>query len=597
MSESSGVSAQHISLFFWRHVWKYKWRVTGILFMIPASMLTLWFTPTLIVSYILQQVGSGHFVRGDLWVSFGWPLFWYALSSLLSGILLWRIAVFLVWSLEIRVLRDLAREVFDHYMQLSANFHANRFGGSLVSQANKLGGAYVRFIDTTVFNLYGLLLSFLFAAVILWPRVPVVSVLLVVFSLGFMALSVRVHKYVRYLNGKEASAQTKQTGYLADAVTNVLAVKSFAGGDYERERFADVTNQTAHATTKLMRASMKRDAFFASNTIMLGVACLTLAVAGVVLWDASIGTAFLIISYTGVITRNLWEFSQQTLRNYNRAFGDAQEMIEVLAIEPDVKDPPHPEPSRIKRGEIEFKATDFTHPDSREDETLFANLHLKVQSGEKIGLVGPSGSGKTTLTKLLLRFSNVDGGEILIDGQNITHISQDDLRRSIAYVPQEPLLFHRTIGENIAYGNPHASEKMIIEAAKKAYAHEFIALLPNTYDTLVGERGVKLSGGQRQRIAIARAILKDAPILVLDEATSALDSESEKVIQSALWKLMEGRTAIVIAHRLSTIQKMDRIIVLDHGRIIEEGSHHALLKRGGTYAKLWKHQSGGFIKE
>jgi ATP-binding cassette subfamily B protein len=197
----------------------------------------------------------------------------------------------------------------------------------------------------------------------------------------------------------------------------------------------------------------------------------------------------------------------------------------------------------------------------------------------------------------MLRFDDIDAGSISIDGQNIAGVTQHSLRRHIAYVPQEPLLFHRPIKENIAYGLPNASLTAIKAAAKAAHADEFISMLPQAYDTIVGERGVKLSGGQRQRIAIARAILKDAPILVLDEATSALDSESEKVIQSALWKLMEGRTAIVIAHRLSTIQKMDRIIVLDHGRIIEEGSHHALLKRGGTYAKLWKHQSGGFIKE
>ncbi len=225
------------------------------------------------------------------------------------------------------------------------------------------------------------------------------------------------------------------------------------------------------------------------------------------------------------------------------------------------------------------------------------DLNLEIAAGEKIGLVGHSGSGKTTLTKLLLRFNDIDGGEILIDGQNIANITQEDLRKCIAYVPQEPLLFHRTIRENIAYANPEASSKDIEEAAKKAYAQEFIEKLPKGYDTLVGERGVKLSGGQRQRVAIARAILKDAPILILDEATSALDSESEKLIQAALWELMKGRTAIVIAHRLSTIQRMDRILVLNDGEVIEQGKHAELLEKNGTYAKLWAHQSGGFIEE
>jgi ATP-binding cassette subfamily B protein len=211
--------------------------------------------------------------------------------------------------------------------------------------------------------------------------------------------------------------------------------------------------------------------------------------------------------------------------------------------------------------------------------------------------VGHSGSGKTTFTRLLLRFSDIDGGQILIDGQNIAHITQDDLHRHIAYVPQEPLLFHRSIAENIAYGKDEADEATIKKTAELAHAAEFIDNLPKGYETLVGERGVKLSGGQRQRVAIARAMIKDAPILVLDEATSALDSESEKLIQSALWKLMQGRTAIVIAHRLSTIQKMDRIVVLDNGKIVEQGSHQELLKKNGTYAALWAHQSGGFLED
>jgi ATP-binding cassette subfamily B protein len=239
----------------------------------------------------------------------------------------------------------------------------------------------------------------------------------------------------------------------------------------------------------------------------------------------------------------------------------------------------------------------FTHPDSRQDDALFAHLNLTIKASEKIGLVGHSGSGKTTLTKLLLRFSDIDDGKILIDGQNIADITQDALRQQIAYVPQEPLLFHRSIRENIAYGKPEASDTEVTEAARKAHALDFIEKLPQQFDTLVGERGVKLSGGQRQRIAIARAILKDAPILVLDEATSALDSESEKLIQAALWELMKGRTAIVIAHRLSTIQKMDRIVVLHDGEIMEQGTHAKLVENSGIYAQLWAHQSGGFLED
>jgi len=222
---------------------------------------------------------------------------------------------------------------------------------------------------------------------------------------------------------------------------------------------------------------------------------------------------------------------------------------------------------------------------------------LQIKPGERIGLVGVSGSGKTTLTKLLLRFADVEKGEITIDGQNIKKVTQESLRKNIAYVPQETSLFHRSIAENIAYGKPDASQAEIEHAAKLANADEFIKDLPNGYETLVGERGVKLSGGQRQRIAIARAILKDAPILVLDEATSALDSESEALIQGALKELIKDRTSIVIAHRLSTVMNLDKIIVLKDGKIAEAGSHTELLKKGGAYARLWSRQSGAFLDE
>jgi ATP-binding cassette subfamily B protein len=347
----------------------------------------------------------------------------------------------------------------------------------------------------------------------------------------------------------------------------------------------------------LMRATLKREAGFGGIGTALDAVAIVVAVCSIVLFDTNLATVFLILTYTSDILQRLWEFSTQALRDYNRAIGDAQSMLEVLAIEPSIKDPEHPQKSKISKGAITFDNMSFAHTGTNEDDPLFNAMDLRIKASEKIGLIGHSGSGKTTLTRLLLRFSDVSDGAILIDGQNIASISQDDLRKSIAYVPQEPLLFHRSIRENIAYGKPDATEKEIVEAARKAHAMEFIDKLSEGMETLVGERGVKLSGGQRQRIAIARALLKDAPILVLDEATSALDSESEKLIQAALWELMKNRTAIVIAHRLSTVQKMDRILVLEDGEIVEEGTHKQLVEKQGTYAQLWAHQSGGFIED
>jgi ATP-binding cassette subfamily B protein len=306
----------------------------------------------------------------------------------------------------------------------------------------------------------------------------------------------------------------------------------------------------------------------------------------------AISTLILIVNYSMQIMGELWNVNN-IFKGINRVFGDAYEMTEILDMEDAVVDLPGAKPLEVKRGAISYENVEFKHHDAKE--AIFTDFNLDIKPGERIGLVGISGSGKTTLTKLLLRFADVDNGQITIDGQNIKNVQQVSLRESIAYVPQETSLFHRSIAENIAYAKPDATQKEIERAAKLANAHDFIKDLPDGYETLVGERGIKLSGGQRQRIAIARAILKDAPILVLDEATSALDSESEALIQDALVKLMKGRTSIVVAHRLSTIASLDRIIVLDNGKIVEQGTHAQLLKNGGEYNKLWSRQSGAFL--
>jgi ATP-binding cassette subfamily B protein len=259
-----------------------------------------------------------------------------------------------------------------------------------------------------------------------------------------------------------------------------------------------------------------------------------------------------------------------------------------------VVDPPQPEPLRRRASDVRFERVTFAHAGAP---PLFTALDLAVPSGTRLGLVGRSGGGKTTLTRLVLRMMDVQQGRILIGGQDISKLRQSDLRSLIGYVPQDPAMFHRTLRDNIAFARPDATDAQIRQAAQAAHVTEFADALPDGFDTMVGERGVKLSGGQRQRVALARAILRDAPILLLDEATSALDSESEILIQQALWRLMEDRTALVVAHRLSTVARMDQLVVMDHGAIIEKGTHAELLRLGGTYARLWQHQSGGFLDE
>jgi ATP-binding cassette subfamily B protein len=303
---------------------------------------------------------------------------------------------------------------------------------------------------------------------------------------------------------------------------------------------------------------------------------------------------FVSFTYFSSFTQVLWELND-IFRNLESGMSEAAQFTELLLEAPTVLDPVEPQPLAPKDSSIEFDRVTFVH--GRAHEALFDRFDLRVAAGEKVGLVGRSGGGKTTVTHLLLRLMDIDGGVIRVGGQDIATLRQADLRSLIAYVPQDPVMFHRTLRDNIAFGRPEATEEEVRAAADAAHATEFIDDLPLGFDTLVGERGVKLSGGQRQRVAIARAILRRSPILLLDEATSALDSESEALIQPALLSLMEDRTAIVIAHRLSTVQRMDRLIVLDEGRVIEEGAHAELVEAGGTYAALWGHQSGGFLTE
>jgi ATP-binding cassette subfamily B protein len=549
-----------------------------------------------IISEILQSISQGHYSVNALWNSFGTQIIIFIAATVVSRIFGWRLIIWLVWHLELLVVRDVSQESFTHLMNMGANFHANRFSGSLVSQANKLTNAYVRFADAVMFNLYPLIIALIATIAILAPRVPFYAFVLLILSIVFTLGTIVFSKEVRRTNAVESEAQSTQTGYLADSLTNIMAIKSFSATQLEEMNYWKAATHTRKTGIDSMHAAIKRDFYASIITSSITVASILIAVLGIGLFHTDIATTFLIVSYTNAVGQRLWDF-QSVLRNFNRAFGDSADMVKILHITPEVQDVAHAEPSHIRKGLIEFKDVVFTHDGNSKDATLFRGLTFAIKAGEKVGLVGHSGSGKTTLTRLLLRFSDLDSGEINIDGQNIAHLGQDELRAAISYVPQEPLLFHRTIQENIAYGRKDASDADIREATRKAQALGFIEALPHGFETLVGERGVKLSGGQRQRIAIARAILKAAPILVLDEATSALDSESERLIQSALTELMKNRTAIVIAHRLSTVQKLDRIIVLDNGRIVEQGTHKELLTQKGEYSRLWAHQSGGFIEE
>ena len=543
-----------------------------------------------VISLLLTRIQNGTVS----WES-SWPLVvGYLLSQILGTVIGWRVVLWATWTMEVRGMALLVQRVFDHLTEQSIGFHANRFSGALVSQTNKLLGAFEMFWDTIVWALVPIVTGILVAtgvlAFVMWPY----AVFLFVMSVVFIALVFFATRRMRDLTVAEAHAANRMTGFLADVMTNIAAVKAQGSEPDERQTAGEVAEIRTARDLDVMRSFLTFSAGYASVITIINTGAVAAAVLAAGNATIDIGAIYLAVTYTLTVTSQLWSINE-VIRNYNKVIGDAHEMVEILHQPAAVRDRQHTE-LVVTQGSISVQDVTFGH-DGQYDQPLFAHFDLEIAAGEKIGLVGQSGSGKTTLTRLLLRFSDLQAGRICIDGQDIAEVTQRSLRRQISYVPQEPLLFHRSLRENIAYGLPGATEQQVRDAATRAYALDFIESLPDGFNTLVGERGVKLSGGQRQRIAIARAILKDARILVLDEATSALDSESEVHIQQALAQAMAGRTTLVIAHRLSTIQAMDRILVMDDGRIIEQGSHRELLERGGVYAALWAHQSGGFLAE
>lgn len=575
-----------------RRHWRYA---IAIVILVPVGVFLNNFAGAYIISSVIDYFSThGNVPLDQLWPVFHWQIIGFLISALLGELIVWRLILWSVWRLEIKMGYALYNRCFEYLSQQSSQFHAEKFGGSLVSQTNKFVSTYSLFANTLAWSLLPLLSTMIFTLVILGIRAPWFALGLAVIAVLFTFISALSYGKITHLNEASSVADTKLSGQIADMISNILAVKAFSAEKREAHRFHNLNASSAGAAKNLLNATTRRDIGFASSLTALLLMMFISILIGQAVAGITVGTMVLMLTYSMNMFGQLWNING-IARSFNQGYGNALPMAQILTENVAIKDPKYPQVADFKKGEIRFGAVDFKFHDSHE--SLFKNFSLHIKPGQRVGLVGPSGSGKTTITNLILRFLDVDAGSITIDGVNIASVTQADLRAQIAYVPQQPLLFHRSLRENIAYGNPDATEADILKAAKQAHALEFIKKLPEGLDTLVGERGVKLSGGQRQRVAIARAILKNAPILVLDEATSALDSESERLIQDALEKLMKGRTSIVVAHRLSTIASLDRVIVLQNGAIAEDGSHEELLRRRGTYAKLWRHQSGGFIEE
>lgn len=579
----------------------YYWQVTRKHFGLFSLLMVSTFLFVALLSYgnpyvmslVVDKVSAGPVPPDRVFSEFG-PFIFALIAINVFGQAASKLQDYAMYKLQIAASYDLATMSFDALCNQSMSFHSNRFGGTLVSQTAKFMSAYQLLLETITFPFLPVACSIIFTCAILAPRVPVYVAILMALLTLYACVSYYMYKRILHLNEQAAGAQNHLSGELSDSVANILAVKTYGREDYERSLFDAANKDVVARDSKRMQASLTRGIVTACIAVTIMAAVSVFIAGGNAWYGITPGTLVMMFTYTYTVT-NQFNFINNGLQRFNRAFGDASGMTAALDEPRLVADSPDAFDLEVSEGSIDFAGIGFDYDDGGVKTRVFDGFDLHIPAGQRVGLVGASGAGKTTLTKLLLRLSDIQEGRIEIDGQNIADATQQSLRRRIAYVPQESLLFHRSVAENIAYGRPGATMEQIREAARRANALEFIERLPQGFDTVTGERGVKLSGGQRQRIAIARAILADCPILVLDEATSALDSESEKMVQDALAELMRGRTAVVVAHRLSTVAGLDRIVVLENGRIVEDGPHDELIEAGGVYAGLWNRQTGAYL--
>ena len=564
---------------------------------IPCLTLTgvgnilVFYAPPLVIAAILGRYANGGHLSGSAIL----PYLLAFAGVWLAGEVVWRIAIFFLNRAVTLGINDLYRQAMADVVKRDISFFHDNFAGSLTKSVVGYAQKYEIFIDNLAFSVTAELIPLAFVVIILWRYSP----WLVLALLGMMGLTLAIVwpliKRRQKMVVKREAASNLVAGHVADTISNMDAVQSFAREHDELKTH----NSLVDTYSKLMLRSwdyQNNRIDIITSPLFVGTNVLGLYLALRFSGGSShnLQAIFVTFSYFSQFTRIVWEFNR-IYRNIESSLSEAAQFTKLLLSAPAHASSDTGNQLTVTQGRVDINKVRYAYDDT--SQPLFDNFDLRIAAGEHIALVGHSGGGKTSITKLLLRFIDPQAGHILIDDQDIGSLSLQSLRQQISYVPQEPIMFHRSLLENIRYGKPTASLTEINQVSDWAHATEFINQLPEGLATTVGERGVKLSGGQRQRIAIARAMLKDAPIIVLDEATSALDSHSEVLIQDALWKLMANKTAIVIAHRLSTIQKMDRIIVLNNGVIAEQGTHKELLDRHGVYASLWAHQSGGFIED
>ncbi|MDW6023734.1 ABC transporter ATP-binding protein [Mesorhizobium sp. BAC0120] len=585
---SRGGAFRSVLGFTFTHWRRQPGRLTVIMMAVLLSTLADVLTP-LYSGRLVDAVASGAASDLAIWNT-AVAAFVTLVALALGTIVLRHIAFMGIIDLTLKMMSDIAADAFHRVQRFSTDWHANNFAGSTVRKITRGMWALDLLNDTILVALLPSIVMLVGSTILLGWYWPMMGVIVAVGSLVYIGLTVALSlSYVAPAASLANAWDTKLGGSLADAVSCSSVVKAFGAEAREDTRFANVVAKWRGRTRRTWVRGTVNGTTQGTTLLLLRTAIIGFAL---LLWSggqASAGDITFVLTSFFLLQGYLRDVGMH-IRNLQRSVNDMEELVDIQAQPLGVADSSDALPIRIRKGGIRFENVTFHYGSHLLP--LYRDFSVSIRPGERVGLVGHSGSGKTTFVKLIQRLYDVNGGRILIDGQDIAHAAQASLRSQIAIVQQEPILFHRSLAENIAYARPGASQAEIEHAAKQASAHDFIMRLPKGYGTLVGERGVKLSGGERQRVAIARAFLANAPILILDEATSSLDSESEQLIQKAMERLMVGRTTLVIAHRLSTVKSLDRLLVFDRGRIAEEGRHEELIKlEGGIYRRLFERQA------
>jgi ATP-binding cassette subfamily B protein len=543
-----------------------------------------------LLKVIIDNVSHVTDPSSGLWRILFYPALFFVLNHEVHN-LSWRVIQFINIKLGPRVENQITQEMFAYTEKNSFRYFQDNFAGTISNNISILANNTFEIITNVFPFLIRQSFQILLTLVIMFTVNPLFAYTFLVWVISFIVINLYYTQKITKLSNVLAKSHSVLSGKIIDSISASSSVRLFARESFEVHYLKKYLNNVANKFANKEWFSLKLSAF-QGISISLFIAVLVFGLIHLRSHHlVSVGDFALILSLGLYVAEGVWYLMEQ-IHRLNDLVGRCNQSLAMLLIPHEIVDTPNAKELIISKGKIEFDNVSFHY---KKENALFNNQSIIIPGGQRVGLVGFSGSGKTTFVNLIIRLFDLSSGEIRIDGQNIQHVTQDSLRENIGFIPQDPILFHRSLLENIRYGNIDASDEEVIIAAKKAHAHEFITLTSNGYHSLVGERGIKLSGGQRQRIAIARAILKNAPILILDEATSALDSVTEGYIQESLSLLMKDKTVIVIAHRLSTLLEMDRILVFDQGKIIEEGAHFDLIKQDGMYSLLWKKQVGGFL--